>query len=261
MTPVCALGIALIVVISAKTFAWVVSLKTGNAGLVDPIWSFTLGSLAVLFACLGTAPLPLKLLLAALGGLWGFRLGYHLFKRNWGKEEDWRYAQFREKWGAHANRNMFLFFQFQNVFTLLLAGTAFLPVAFNQNMPSLPLMALAVAIWLVSVVGEGIADTQMERFRGNPANKGQVCNTGLWRYSRHPNYFFESVHWAAYIPLALCASHSFGWISLFAPLIMAWLLIKFSGVPLLEKEMTERKPGYAEYVRKTSAFIPWPPKD
>ena len=118
--------------------------------------------------------------------------------------------------------------------------------------------AVAVLIWLVSVIGEGMADAQMERFRGNPANKGQVCRDGLWRYSRHPNYFFEAVHWLAYIPLAIGAPY--GWVTLGAPLVMAFLLTQLSGMPLLEKEMAARKPGYAEYMRQTSALIPWPPK-
>ena len=118
-------------------------------------------------------------------------------------------------------------------------------------------MALAVAIWLVSVVGEGIADAQMKRFRDDPANKGKVCRDGLWRYSRHPNYFFECVHWLAYAALAIGAPH--GWVTLGAPLVMAFLLTKLSGMPMLEKEMIATRPGYAEYVRTTSALIPWPP--
>jgi steroid 5-alpha reductase family enzyme len=108
------------------------------------------------------------------------------------------------------------------------------------------------------LLGEGIADRQMERFRAAAANRGQVCRDGLWRYSRHPNYFFECVHWCAYVPLALGAP--FGWVSLGAPLLMAWLLIRLSGVPLMEAEMARRKPGYADYLRTTSMLIPWPPK-
>ena len=119
-------------------------------------------------------------------------------------------------------------------------------------------MVLAVALWLTSVVGEGIADRQMDRFRRDSANRGQVCRAGLWRYSRHPNYFFECVHWLAYLPLALGAP--WGWTALVAPVVMAILLTRISGMPMLEAEMAARKAGYAEYLRTTSALIPWFPK-
>ena len=98
----------------------------------------------------------------------------------------------------------------------------------------------------------------MKRFRADPANHGQVCRRGLWRYSRHPNYFFECLHWLAYLPLAL--GSSWWWAALFSPVLMAYLLMKLSGIPLLERDMAQRKPGYAEYMRTTSALIPWPPK-
>jgi steroid 5-alpha reductase family enzyme len=133
-----------------------------------------------------------------------------------------------------------------------------MPVAFRDDGPPLICWALALMIWNISVLGEGLADSQMERFRSNPANKGLVCRDGLWRYSRHPNYFFECLHWAAYMPLAVGAP--WGWVSVLAPVVMALLLMKLSGVPMLEEEMARRKPGYAEYMRTTSALIPWPPK-
>lgn len=258
MTPLHAFGVTLVLVFAAKTFAWALQLRTRNAGLVDAIWAWTLGGLAVVYAVLGTAPPELRLLMGLMGGLWGLRLGWHLWARNHGKPEDWRYARFREQWGAKANRNMFWFFQFQNLFTLMLSASAFLTVAYRSDSPGTAAMLLAVAIAVVSVLGEGIADRQMERFRRNPANKGRVCRDGLWRYSRHPNYFFECVHWLAYVPLVIAAP--WGWLSLAAPLVMAFLLLKMSGVPLLEAEMAQRKKGYAEYVRTTSVLIPWPPR-
>ena len=254
-----AFGVAVMIVVLAKTFAWLLQLKLRNAGLVDPIWAITLGLLAVFYGAVGTAPTGLRLLLAAMGGAWGARLGIHLFLRNWNKPEDWRYAQFRQKWGARADRNMFWFFQFQNLFTLLLSSFAFLPVAFRGEAPSALAGVLAITIWVVAVAGEGIADTQMERFRADPANRGRTCRAGLWRYSRHPNYFFECVHWAAYVPLAIGAS-PWGWLSLAAPVVMAALLMKLSGVPLLEEEMARRKPDYADYMRRTNALIPGPPR-
>ena len=258
MSPLAAFLTTVAVAVAAKTGAWLLQLRTRNAGLVDPIWAFTLGALAVVYAAAGSAPAEVRWALGLMGGLWGARLGLHLWARNAGKPEDFRYAQFRAQWGAAANRNMFWFFQFQNVFTLLLSASAFMAVAWRADAPPAAAFVLAGALWVVAVAGEGLADRQMERFRANPMNKGRVCRDGLWRYSRHPNYFFECVHWLAYVPLAWGAP--WGWLALAAPLIMAALLMKLSGVPLLEEEMLKRKPGYAEYVRTTSALIPWPPR-
>ncbi|HEX4872108.1 MAG TPA: DUF1295 domain-containing protein [Nevskiaceae bacterium] len=255
MSPLHAFALATVTVVLSKTLAWLIQLRTRNGGMVDPIWAFTLGALAPLYAWLGTAPSATAWALGLMGGLWGFRLGLHLFLRNWGKPEDWRYAQFRAQWGEKANANMFWFFQFQNLFTLMLSSSAYLVVAYRTDDPPLWAFGLALTLWLVSVVGEGVADRQMEAFRADPANRGQVCRRGLWRYSRHPNYFFECVHWLAYIPLAVGAP--LAWTTLFAPLVMAFLLVRLSGMPLLEREMIQRKPGYAEYVRTTSALVPW----
>jgi steroid 5-alpha reductase family enzyme len=258
MTATAAFLLTVAIAIGAKTGAWLLQLRTRNAGLVDPIWAFTLGALAVVYAALGQAPEAPRLLLALMGGFWGVRLGIHLWRRNAGKPEDFRYAQYRAEWGAAADRNMFWFFQFQNVFTLALSASAFLPVAYRQGEPPEWAFGAAALIWLAAVLGEGQADAQMERFRADPARRGQVCRDGLWRYSRHPNYFFECVHWCAYVPLAW--GTPWGWVTLLAPAIMALLLMKLSGVPLLEAEMVKRKAGYAEYVRTTSALIPWPPR-
>ncbi len=258
MTPFNAFLLTIALVVSAKIFAWALQLRTRNAGTVDAIWAWTLGGLAVVYALVGSAPDSLRWLLALMGGLWGLRLGTHLWRRSLGRPEDWRYAQFRQKWGAHTNRNMFWFFQFQNLFTLMLSAAAFMPVAYRPDQPAAWAIVLAVAIWLLSVAGEGMADAQMERFRANPANKGRVCRDGLWRYSRHPNYFFECLHWLAYLPLALGAP--WGWMTLAAPLVMVFLLLRLSGVPLLEAEMIQRRKGYAEYMRTTNELLPWFPK-
>jgi len=251
--------LTLVIVIAAKTGAWLWQLRTKNAGMVDAIWAVTLGGLAVVYAVRGDAPVELRMLVAVMGGAWGLRLGWHLCVRNYGKPEDWRYARLRAEWGDAANGKMFWFFQFQNVFTMMLAASAFAPVAYRSGMPPSWAIALSIALWLGSVLGEGLADRQMEAFRLNPANKGKVCRDGLWNYSRHPNYFFECVHWLAYAPLVI-GGGVWGWAVLIAPVVMAFLLLKLSGVPMLEAEMVQRKPGYAEYLRTTSALIPWLPR-
>lgn len=258
MSPLHAFVLTVVIVVAAKTVAWLLQWRLRNAGLVDAIWAWTLGLLALVYAAAGSAPAGPRLAMAVMGGIWGLRLGTHLWIRNYGKPEDWRYAQFRAQWGAAADRNMFWFFQFQNLFTLMLSASAFLPAAYRRG--DVPLLGyiVAAAIWLAAVIGESVADRQMEAFRGNPARRGQVCRDGLWRYSRHPNYFFECLHWLAYLPLAW--GSPLAGLTLLAPLVMAFLLMKLSGVPLLEAGMMQRKPGYADYVRTTSALIPWPPK-
>lgn len=258
MSPLAVFLLTAAIAVAAKAGAWWLSLRTRNAGLVDPIWAFTLALIAVTYAALGTAPAATRWALGLMGAAWGLRLGAHLWARNAGKPEDFRYAQFRAQWGARADANMFWFFQFQNVFTLLLSASAFLTVAFRPENPSAAAFVAAGALWLLAVAGEGLADRQMEAFRRNPMNQGRVCRDGLWRYSRHPNYFFECVHWLAYVPLAWGAP--WGWAALAAPLVMASLLMKLSGVPLLEEELIRRKPDYADYVRTTSVLIPWPPR-
>ncbi|MDR3418567.1 MAG: DUF1295 domain-containing protein [Nevskia sp.] len=239
------------------SLVWLVQLRTRNAGLIDAVWAWSLGWLALLYAWSGSAPLQLRVLLAILGGGWGLRLGTHLFLRNHGKPEDGRYRRFREQWAGAADRKMFWFFQFQAVFSMLLS-VSFAAVAWSGREPGSLCAAAAVLLWLVSVIGEGVADLQLERFKRDPANRGQVCRQGLWYYSRHPNYFFECLHWLVYVPLA--AGGSWWWLTLAAPLVMAYLLLKLSGVPLTEAQSARSRPGYAEYIRTTSVLIPWPPK-
>lgn len=242
----------------AKTIAWLIQRQQGNGGIVDAIWAWALGGLAVWFALTGSAATEVRWTLAAMGGLWGLRLGTHLWRRNWRAPEDWRYAKFRAEWGDKAQSKMFWFFQFQNIFTLALACSAFLPAAYREGSPGPLGLGLAVAILLLSVWGEGLADEQLRRFKADPSQRGRVCDVGLWRHSRHPNYFFECVHWLAYLPLAW-GSELWAW-GLIAPLVMVGLLLKVSGVPLLEAEMARRKPGYAEYMQRTNMLLPWPPK-
>jgi cyclopropane-fatty-acyl-phospholipid synthase len=242
---------------AALTAAWLVQRHTRNAGLVDAVWSWCLGSLGLLYSAAGSSPPVLRGLLAMLAGGWGLRLGIHLFLRNRGKPEDGRYRKMRERWGAQADRNMFWLFQLQAVLAVVLS-VGFLEIAYRSGPPSHLGVTLALAVWSVSVIGEALADRQLERFRQNPANRGAVCRDGLWRYSRHPNYFFECLHWFAYPPLAYCSA--WWWLTLVPPLLMAFLLLKVSGIAITERHLAASRPAYADYVRTTSAIVPWPPK-
>ena len=257
MPPLAAAVIALVGLVVIFSAVWTWQLKTENAGMVDPVWAYSLGLVAVLYAVLGTGD-PVSRALTALGGLvWGVRLGTHLWRRNYGKPEDARYRRFRDEWGDKAASKMFWFFQVQVVISMLLS-IAFMVPSYRSSPLAIGWIVLAVVLWLVSVVGEGIADRQLKRFTLDPANHNAVCRVGLWRYSQHPNYFFECVHWLAYIALSI--GTPWVWFTLLPPVLMAFLLLKLSGIPLLEESMAKRRAGYADYMRTTSALIPWPPR-
>lgn len=248
-----------LIAISGILFAtWLLQLRTRNAGHVDITWSFSLGIAAVIYAVLADGDMVMRLLAGVLGLVWSARLGGYLYFRNVGTTEDSRYTALREKWGDKQDRNMLLFYLFQGVMAWILS-VPFLVVAYRPELVAAPLLVASVLIWAVSVLGEALSDYQLMQFKADPANAGQVCRKGFWYYSRHPNYFFESLHWVAYIPLALGAPW---WgLTIISPVLMAWLLLKVSGVPGVETPDGKRKrAGYDEYVRTTSAFIPWPPK-
>jgi len=257
MPPVVAAVIALIGLVLVFSAVWAWQLKSENAGMVDPVWAYSLGAVAVLYAVVGEGD-PSTRALAALGGLvWGVRLGTHLWRRNFGQPEDARYRRLREEWGDAAPRRMFLFFQLQVVISMFLS-LAFLVPAYRTSEPAIGWLVLAVAVWIASVLGEAIADRQLRHFKRDPSNHGKVCRVGLWNYSRHPNYFFECVHWVAHILLSI--GSPWVWLTLLPPVLMAWLLLKLSGIPLLEASMAKTRAGYAEYMRTTNALIPWPPR-
>jgi steroid 5-alpha reductase family enzyme len=249
--------IAFIGLVLTFVLVWAWQLKTRNAGMVDPVWAGSLGAVALLCGALGTGPVVNRVLVACGGLLWGARLCVHLWRRNYGQPEDARYHQLREQWGVTVNRKMFWFFQFQVLISMLLSAAFFVPV-YRTTTPASAWLVIAVLLWLVSVVGEALADRQLHGFKADPANHDKVCQAGLWRYSRHPNYFFECVHWVAYIALSI--GTPWGWLTLLPPVLMGVLLMKVSGIPMVEQRSAQTRPGYADYMRTTSALIPWPPR-
>ncbi|CAB3645728.1 DUF1295 domain-containing protein [Trinickia soli] len=239
------------------TAAWWRQLYTRNAGMIDPVWALSLGGVALIYAFFASGDTVTRWMVGLGGSIWAFRLGTHLWRRNAGKPEDARYRRLRETWGAKANSRMFWLFQLQVGVSMMLS-LAFAMPAYRHDRPSVAWLLAACAVWLISVGGEALADRQLARFAAEPLNRGAVCQAGLWRYSRHPNYFFECLHWLAYPFL----SHGvpFAWLTLIPPLLMAWLLIKVSGLPMLEQHLAATRPGYASYMRRTSALVPWPPR-
>ena len=239
------------------TFVWVDQRSTGNAGMVDAYWAWTLGLLGPWFAWHSTAEPVVRLMIAFMPLVWGLRLGTFLWARNHGKPEDGRYTQLRLEWGAQAQYKMWRFFQIQVLFSMVIALGLLVASRRDTPVPQ-PLILVSALIWIVSILGEALADAQLAAFKRDPANKGRVCRSGLWGWSRHPNYFFECLHWAAYVPLAWGADGF--WLALLPPAVMAFLLLKLSGIPATEAQAARTRPEYAEYIRTVSPLIPWPPR-
>ena len=238
------------------TFGWLWQRPRSNAGIVDVLWASGVGGSAVLFALLGDGATWPRVLLALLGGAWGARLAVYLWGRVRGEPEDGRYRNLREHWQGN-QFYFFVFFQFQ-AFLIVLFSLPFLAVARSVRGFS-PWLLLAVLIWLISVIGESIADRQLARFRGKPENRGRTCRDGLWRYSRHPNYFFEWMHWFAYVVLAV--GSPIAWLAWAGPLVMYIFLRWISGIPYTESHaLRSRGDDYRDYQRRTSMLFPWFPK-
>lgn len=250
---------AFILVTLAMSALWLWQLRSRRADWVDVFWAGSIGVLALLFAAFGEGALEKRLLVALVAGTWSFRLTYHLARRLASHtEEDGRYQAMREHWGERAPFWLFVFFMGQALVAWLFA----LPAWVVANDPSSSLngwVLLGVAFWFVSLAGESMADRQLAVFRADPANRGQVCRAGLWRYSRHPNYFFEWLHWFSYPLIAMGAPHQ--WIAWLGPLLMLLFLYRVTGIPYTEKQVLKsRGEAYRDYQRSTSAFFPWPPK-
>lgn len=227
-----------------------------NTGIVDALWAAGLGGAAVLLALLGPGAALPRLALGVLGGLWGLRLARHLWRRVRREPEDGRYRALREHWQGD-QRRLFAFFQFQAVLIPLFA-LPFVAVATNAT-TSLPGLVAGTAIWIAGVLGEAVADAQLARFRADPRQRGRTCRSGLWRYSRHPNYFFEGLHWFAYVALAI--GSPLAWLAWSGPLLMFLFLRFISGIPFTEAQaLRTRGEDYRAYQRSTPMLFPWFPK-
>jgi steroid 5-alpha reductase family enzyme len=245
-------------ILAFMTAIWLLSLALRNSSIVDIFWGpgFVMTGW-LYFALTPDGFAPRKMTLVVLVTLWGLRLGIHILRRNWGKPEDFRYAKWREEEGAR-----WWWFSFFKVFLLQgillwIISAPLLAAQVGGTPDGLTLLDYAaIIVWATGFLFEALGDAQLARFKADPANKGKVLNTGLWRYTRHPNYFGDSVQWWGYYLLSLAAG---GWWTVFSPALMTFLLIRVSGVAMLERTLKE-KPGYREYVETTSAFVPWYPR-
>ncbi|NIN64533.1 MAG: DUF1295 domain-containing protein [Anaerolineae bacterium] len=247
-------------VLAYMTALWIASLILANSSIVDPMW----GTGLVLSNWVGFTLSPdgfpaRKWLISILVTVWGARLSVHLLRRNWGKGEDFRYRQWREeagpKWWWYSYFKVFL------VQGLVMCVLATAPVAAQVSATPAHLTIFdlaAIPVWATGFFFEAVGDWQLSRFLANPANKGKLLDAGLWRYTRHPNYFGEATMWWGHYLVAL--STPGGFLTIVSPTLITFLLLSVSGVTLLEKSMVDTTPGYKEYVDTTSAFIPWFPR-
>jgi len=237
---------------------WLLHVRIRNASIVDVAWSAGIGILAVLYAAVGTGDPARRTIAAAMGGVWSARLALYLARRVAGAPEDARYQALRERWGGNTVLKFLWFFLFQGILDVVLA-VPFLLVSLNA-VPGLGGFEIAgIGLWLVAVTGEAVADAQLKRFKADPANRGGICDRGLWRYSRHPNYFFEWLVWCAVALFAL--GTPWGWVSIACPAMMLHFLLRVTGIPMTEEHMLRtRGDAFRAYQRRTSAFVPLPPR-
>jgi len=245
-------------IIAFMSLLWVVSVVKKNASIVDPFWGFGFVLLAWLYYFQSEGLEERKLIITILVTIWGLRLSIFLGKRNWGKAEDFRYQQFRKDYGEHRYWwvSFFQVFLLQGVLLWLISA----PILGAQNGANQALGIIdytAILIWIFGFSFEVGGDYQLSKFKANPQNKGKVLDSGFWKYTRHPNYFGDGFQWIAFALFSIANSC---YLPLLSALLMNFLLLKISGVALLEKTLSKTKPQYAEYVRKTPAFFPWFPK-
>ncbi len=236
---------------------WLLSLALRNSSIVDIFWGLGFVAVTALTVFRSPTPSPRAWLTLALVALWGLRLAAYLAWRNIGHGEDKRYRAMRERHGAHWWwRSLLIVFTLQGVLMLLIVGAPVFAVTADGT-PLGWLDLVSAVLTLVGIGFESVGDLQLALFKRRPEHRGQVMQAGLWRYTRHPNYFGDCVVWWGLWGLSIAAGAT--WQTLLSPVLMTFLLTRVSGVPLLEQGMMQR-PGYAEYVRRTSAFWPRPPR-
>lgn len=247
---------ALAVLCALAILTWGLSLWRRNVAIVDILWPWLFIAAACIYARHTAAAGPRGPLVLALVGIWGVRLSAHLAWRNWGQPEDRRYQAIRARNQPNFEfKSLYLVFLLQALLAWIVSWPLWGAMAGSGALG--PLDAAGAALWLLGMVFEAGGDWQLSRFNADPAHRGAVMDQGLWRYTRHPNYFGDFCVWWGLYLLALSAGA--GW-SVLGPLLMSVLLMRVSGVTLLERDIGERRPGYAEYVRRTPAFFPRPPR-
>jgi steroid 5-alpha reductase family enzyme len=245
---------ALVVLLLASVAGWLFSVVRQNVTIVDSLWALFFLLAALTTAALTPQPAPRATLIIVLVAIWTTRLSGYLTWRNWGEPEDHRYQEIRRRnEPGFTFKSLYLVFALQAVLAWIIAAP--LAAGISGTAPLGLLDVAGITLWVFGFLFETIGDWQLARFKVNPENKGKVMDRGLWRYTRHPNYFGEACLWWGYWLIAVSAG---GWWTVFAPLLMSLLLLKVSGVALLEKDIGARRPGYRDYIARTNAFFPGP---
>jgi len=253
------LSLSLLVALVYMTLLWLLSLAREDASIVDVFWGLGFVLLAAVHFALTDGFIGRKILITCLVGVWGLRLSLHILWRNWGRGEDYRYRRWREQAGERFWwTSLFQVFLLQGL-VLWLVSAPILGAQFYGSPDELTVVdLLGAVVWSIGFVFEAVGDWQLARFKGDPANRGKVMRSGLWAYTRHPNYFGDAtVWWGCFV---IAAATTRGYWTVFGPLLMTGLLLRVSGVALLERRQVETKPEYRDYIETTSAFVPWFPR-
>ena len=253
----CSIGFGLSVALMGMV--WSVAVRIKNAGIVDIAWAGGFYPLAAIFAFSTSGYPTRRVLIAVMVAVWSLRLATHLYFRVAGKhpQEDGRYAKLRADWGADFDRRLLWFFQLQ-AGLLVVLSVPFLIACLNTTTALSRIEWLGFLVWLTGVVGEAVADWQLNRFKASPENRGKTCMVGLWRYSRHPNYFFEWLVWVGFFLFAL--GSPWGWLTIYCPALMLHFLLRVTGIPATEAEALRTKGDeYRRYQATTNQFVPWFP--
>lgn len=250
---------AYLVMVAVMAGLWVLQLRVRNASIADVGWCMGLMAVVLWYATQATGEVERKILVAVLVVLYAGRLGFYiLLNRVIGRAEDARYRRLREQWGRSERLKMFGYFQLQAL-AVAAFSLPFLVLIQNPRSPFALIELVGLLIWIVAVSGEAVADWQLAQFRAKPWNHDRVCREGLWYFSRHPNYFFEWLHWWSYVVMAI---ETPGWfLTWIGPVAMGWALLKVTGIPLAEAQaLASRGEEYQAYQQTTNALIPWRPK-
>jgi len=247
-------SIALLVILGIGVVSWMASIVKKDVSFVDSLWSLFFLAAAAVFALVSQPLSDRGMLVITLVAIWALRLSIYITARNWGEPEDYRYQSIRENnEPGFTFKSLYIVFGLQGVLAWIISLPLLVAITSDSALNVIDLVA--AMLWFVGFVFEAGGDYQLSRFKAREENKGRVLDTGLWRYTRHPNYFGDFCIWWSFYLFALSSG---GWWSLISPLLMSVLLLKVSGVAMLESTISDRRPEYADYIRRTNAFFPGP---
>lgn len=251
---------ALILILLLMTLLWLLSLKLKNASIVDSFWGIGFIVLGIFYYSNTDGFEVRKNIVLLLLIIWGLRLSIYILWRNWGKGEDYRYQQFRKDYGVERYWwiSYFQVFILQGVLLWLISAPILAAQYFEPNLKLGFFDAFAIILWLVGFAFEAGGDYQLAKFKTNPNNKGKILTTGFWKYTRHPNYFGDASIWWAFGLFSIAVN---SYVPLLSSILMSFLIVKISGVALLERSIKVAKPAYKDYIQNTNAFFPWFPKN